>query len=277
MIAGETTMGDSRRERSRPPGEPLLALVTALSIEAAFVKRRMRVERVLPGATWRAYLGTLHGCRVLLVKTGMGRQRAEAAIRFVMEQHPIDVLISFGFAGALTDDLDVGDTVLPSVVQVVRDENPEESAEESYPIENRLFEQATNALMDAGIRVQAGVLVTAEQPVFSPDDKRRLGSDHHADIVDMETFWIAQIVSHAHVPLIALRAVSDTVQDAMLPFDRMMSDQGRWKWRQTTAFFLCRPWRLALPLRLYANARRAARSLAVSVDRLASELASKEA
>jgi adenosylhomocysteine nucleosidase len=251
----------------------MLALVTALGTEAAFVKKRMHVGRTLREATWRTYIGTLHGHDVLLVNTGMGKRRAAAAVRSVLNHHSIDGLISFGFAGALVDDLDVADIVLPSMLHVVRNTAPSDVAVEALPVEERILAQTSKVLTNAGIRFRAGVLATAEQPVFSPDEKRELGSAYGADVVDMESFWIAQIASDNHVPFIALRAVSDTVQDAMLPFDRMLTDQGRWKWGQTAAFFLCRPWRLVVPVRLYINARRAGRKLAVSVSRLADELA----
>jgi adenosylhomocysteine nucleosidase len=254
----------------------MLAFLAALGIEAACLTRQMRVERVSRGPTWRTYLGTVGDREILLVQTGMGRMRAEPATRSLLEMYDVDAVISFGFGGALRDDLDAGDLVLASALYAVGESFPAEPIAEASSVDDRLRTQAGQLLEDAGVAWTTGAFVTMTKLVTDSEEKRKLGEAYRAAIVDMESSWIAHIASRKTVPFVALRAVSDTLQEGILPFEHLMTSSGTWKWRETVTFFLRRPGRVKGLFHLAANARRARRCLSVALRRLVDGLSVEE-
>ena len=60
-------------------------------------------------------------------------------------------------------------------------------------------------------------IVTVDHLVSNPAAKRRLGEEHDADVVDMESAGVAEVCAGRGVPFFAVRAVSDTVDTALSP------------------------------------------------------------
>ena len=254
----------------------MLILAAALRREAASVKRRMRIQRVLRGPTWRAALGMLGERQTILVQSGMGRSRSEAAIRSVLSAYDADVLISFGFAGALAEELKPGDLVLASEVHAIRAYDEDEAHAEAIPVDLSLRTQAEAILKRAGIACTTGNFVTEMGPVTVPEEKETLHQRYDAVAVDMESAWIAQISAQEGVPFLALRAISDTIHEEILPFDQFMTSEGGWKKRRAVTFFLRHPSRVSVLLRLAAHTRWARRSLSEALGRLGDGLSSGE-
>jgi hypothetical protein len=104
--------------------------------------------------------------------------------------------------------------------------------------------------------------------VSTPEAKRSLGKAFHADIVEMESYWIARMASAGQIPFMAVRAVSDLLRDSLPPFDRLLDSNARWRWKKAALYFVSSPQQLMRLPALYRNARQARRSLTTFVDRL---------
>ena len=94
----------------------MIALLGALKQEISCLRKRMTVTETVSEDACTLFRGTWNGREILLGQTGMGKQRAQAATRHLVEHYPITMIISLGFAGALTDELRGGDVVLYSAV-----------------------------------------------------------------------------------------------------------------------------------------------------------------
>lgn len=127
---------------------------------------------------------------VRVVHTGVGKAACVPAIRQFLANHSPSVLVSSGFAGALSDELKVGDLVIA----------------ENYTTPERL-ERVRDAL---GTSARTGVMATADAITDGADDRAELARRAGAVAVDMETAWIANACRAASVPVVALRVVSDT-------------------------------------------------------------------
>jgi adenosylhomocysteine nucleosidase len=242
----------------------MIALLGALQEEIGYLQRRLHLPEAAGGPTCRTYQGSFQGCDVLLVRTGMGRQRAEAATRFVLDSFPIALVISFGFAGALNDDLHAGDVVLCSRLCCAADGSQTDPlAGVNAPAGALTHARGT---LEAGrIGVHAGVCVTTSALITNPEEKQTLGRTFSADIADMESFWVAKVASERQVPTLVMRSISDALTDEIPPFMQLMTPDGGWRWKETAAYFLRRPTRLAALLPLYRNARDAGTNLAMAV------------
>jgi len=147
-------------------------------------------------------LGNLGRHEVLVVHAGIGSESAAKVTAEVLQAHDPRLWISSGFAGALDPRLQGGDIFLA--------EN--QSAPDAY---------RRAASLEAGsLHVRTGRMVTAEQPVESPAAKRTLAAETSALAVDMETAPIREECSKRGVPLLSVRAISDTASQALpIPFD----------------------------------------------------------
>ena len=99
----------------------MIVLLAALEEETSGLRRRMALApEGVAGLRGPAYAGQYQRRTVLLARTGMGRQQAEAGVAAVLVRYPVAAVISIGFSGALAARLEVGDVVLPSELSGTR-------------------------------------------------------------------------------------------------------------------------------------------------------------
>ena len=174
--------------------------------------------------------GSIDGKHVCVLHTGVGRKACEPRVRDFLAHHRAALVISSGFAGALSNQFAVGDLLLAENFSAAQ-----------------LVEPARRAL--AG-RATVGRLVTAELVVEAGAVRERLAAEADAIAVDMETEFIASACRAAQVPLISLRAISDTPAAPLPAPGNVLFDVSRQKTSVATlAGYIARHpsalWRLA--------------------------------
>ncbi|MFC2094813.1 5'-methylthioadenosine/S-adenosylhomocysteine nucleosidase [Candidatus Bipolaricaulota bacterium] len=266
----------------------MIAILGALREEVSWLRRRMDVQETISEAGCTLWRGTFQGRDVVLAQTGMGKQRAQAATRLIIERYPIATLVSFGFAGALAEELNAGDVVLYSAVHCEQADansavhcadaaadavaDPAGSPLQSFASSDDMIAHAKRVLEGAAVRFFYEPGVSVRHVVLSPEDRGRLAEAHGVSVVDMESYWIAEIAAERQIPCVILRSVSDTKHETLLPFDQLMNEDGVVLWRAAAAHFIRRPRDLAVIGRLYRNTRLAKRKLAVAMDALIAKL-----
>ena len=253
----------------------MIAILGALREEVSCLRKRMDIQETVSDPACTVFRGTTQGRDILLVQTGMGKQRAQAATQLVLERYPVATLVSLGFAGALDEQLQAGDVVLYSAVHcadAAAEADTKGSAGPSFAPSEAALARAKRRLKDEAVSFVCGPGASVPRVVLSPEDKTALAEAHQVLVVDMESYWIAEIAAQARIPYLIIRSVSDTTDEKMLPFDRMMNDDGKLLWKATAAHFIRRPHHLGVIGRLYRNARLAQRSLTAAVEALISEL-----
>src|SRR5713101_3054980 len=134
--------------------------------------------------------------------TGVGesvcRERVEKFLsatgrirRGEQDQH-FDYLISAGFAGALTDQLQLGDLLLAKNFSTVR------------PDENFFL---------STLPIQIADLLTVPALIDSREERNKLALASGAVAVDMETEFIARACAAHGIPVLSLRVLSDTPRE----------------------------------------------------------------
>lgn len=243
----------------------MLALFCALKEEASALRRQMTVEKAVSWGRRRLYLGKLRGRKALLAQTGTGREGAEAAARLVLGQYPVTALVSIGFAGALDRGLKAGDVIFCSTLRC--DDGPENTGvcQSDINLLSAMWQ------LDKGMPFRRGSSVTTIAPVTAPQAKHRLGQAFQADIVDMEGYWLARVAADHGVPFIAVRAISDTADENLSPFDRFLGADGDWQWWKAIPQLIRSPRRLPRLFGLYRNARQAEKGLAGFLAQLRAE------
>jgi adenosylhomocysteine nucleosidase len=250
----------------------MLAIMGAFGQEIIDLRRQMVIEEVVARRDCRLYRGKFKNRDTLLVQTGMGKERVENATRFILERYPVTAIISLGFAGALAQELRIGDVVVCSILHGAPGLGEEKQRLEPLAPDANLLSMASQGSGDRAIRFCLGSGITVLQLNSSTQKMQGLSETFHADIVDMESYWIARIASARRIPFIAIRSISDNIQSSVQPFDRILAPDGELLWKKAVFCFLLHPWYLLNVFTLYRNTRPAKRNLAAFVGDLVTKI-----
>lgn len=174
--------------------------------------------------------------RVRIVHTGVGSEAAQAAIEAAICAEMPDLVISSGFAGALTADFCPGDVVTAG------------ECVEGKPAR----------------------FVSADRVLSTSADKRAFRSIADAEVVDMESDAIRSVCATAGVPMRILRVISDGADDELgLPPDLLgaLADRPLLAVPRLLGALAGSPIRRKQFVAFVRNCRRAQRSLADALER----------
>ncbi|MDQ6861290.1 MAG: hypothetical protein M3032_09055 [Verrucomicrobiota bacterium] len=142
-------------------------------------------------------LGQLHREAVLVLHVGVGEKIAARRMRRFFDERPhLRLLISAGFAGALGEELRIGDLLVADNF----------SAPRSVGVARRTLRDLPHCI---------GKLASTDRVLDSTSERQKFAEKSGALGVDMETHAIAKECDRASVPLLSLRIVTDTPK---LPF-----------------------------------------------------------
>jgi adenosylhomocysteine nucleosidase len=238
-------------------------LVFAMRREAIPFFREFRPHQRFPGAPcWARFCGP-SWLSVLVVVTGMGQQRMEQALRWVLGKpvfgkvpYQPKVVLSAGISGGLDERYQSGDIIL---------------ATEVVDAEGRRWRATWPGDLPPGEwrpPLHRGALISVPALVCGCAEKRYLGGRLQAVAVDMETAAVARLCSKQGVPFGCVRAIADDVHTALPARLSEISPDGRIRPLKILTGILRSP-RLAGELwRLDRQARLATRQLAIALGEL---------
>jgi adenosylhomocysteine nucleosidase len=181
-----------------------IGLIAAMTQESAALLRRIRGWKRITLGPFRGHSFELSGQTCVLVTSGMGIRRASEAAQCLVEITPARLLISFGIAGAVETDLEIGDVVAAAAVSRLDQGIPGPRLPLSTLSEDA-WQTVTRALAGRGARLYTGTAVTTSgSQVMQP-----LSGEMMHPILEMETAGIAQVAAEKGIPLLSLRSISD--------------------------------------------------------------------
>jgi nucleoside phosphorylase len=248
-----------------------IGLIAAMSQERDALLRLVKgVERVWLGAL-HAHRFALPGADCLLVTSGMGPRRAGEAARLLLDHGPMKAVVTYGIAGAVEPDLEVGDLVAAEAVCWLQDGSLGPLQPLSpWPVSAR--QEMIQRLAGSETRLFIGCAVTT----MGSQWVGQAGSRLTHPVLEMETAGIREALIGSEVPLFSLRAVSDG-PSAPLPIDlgRYMDADANLRVGQLLGTVVRHPGLLLSSRKVLANSRLAAHHAALAVlaglERLASD------
>ncbi len=168
----------------------MIAVTFALPAESSGFLRLLqnRSKRRNNGITTIA--GKIDDHLVEIFHTGVGEKVCRQRMARFLQDRQLDCLISAGFAGALDDQLGVGDLLLA----------------------RNLSTADLSGTLDflANLPIHVANLLTVPSMIDSKEERNRIAQTTGAVAVDMETEFIARSCAAHGVPLLSLRVISDT-------------------------------------------------------------------
>ena len=246
------------------PLDGALGIVTAFEPEAALVCRRLHLRHQEATVVGRLWQGHLHGQEVVVVRGGMGPERAAQAATWLLQHYALHGVLSVGFAGGLQASLTTGDAVLPLQILALPAGTEAVSTCEDAGItpDACLAHLAAVAATQATLTQHQGTLLSVAEIVTQAADKKRLGQRSGALAVDMESHSIGRVAAAHHLPFMVLRTIFDTHNDDV-PFQANLftSADGALQPLRVLSYVARQPRLLAQMLPAWRKARLAARGL----------------
>jgi adenosylhomocysteine nucleosidase len=170
--------------------------------------------------------------------SGTGQAAATRAFAAIEAGGPIDLVISYGWVGALTAGIASGSAHnIAGVIDV------------------RTGERFN---CDAG----AGDRWLVTSPIVADAaEKRRLAAAYKADLVDMEAAAIARLAQMRGIPFYCFKGVSDGFKDKLPDFNRFIRPDGQFNMAGMVLFSILRPSHWPSLIRMGENSKKASLSL----------------
>ena len=168
----------------------MIAVTFALAAESSGFRRHLHNKTRSDRNGITTIAGHIDNCTVEVFHTGVGEEVCRQRTARFLEGRKLDCLISAGFAGALNDQLRIGDLLLAKNFSTA-------------DVSGRL-----HSLANLPIRIAN--LLTVPSMIESGEERNRLAQTTGATAVDMETEFIGRACAEHGVPLLSLRVISDT-------------------------------------------------------------------
>jgi len=239
-----------------------MRILVTFAVEAEFAPWR-KMRRFVPSTrgNMEAYTTRFKDTEVLVLLTGVGGRRAWAEATSIIWDGNVDVCISSGLAGALRKDHRPGDVLVPREVHTT-------SWDKVIPTDKVLVEVASKC----GAKV-VEAFYSADRVIVRSDEKLDLGAKR-MDAVEMETGDILLEAVAFGARVVAIRGISDGADEALpLDFNRSVTEDGDVSIKRVLAQVAARPSSLPALIRFGLQSRRAARKLAMVLDKYVDALA----
>jgi nucleoside phosphorylase len=205
------------------PSKRLLLIRMAIlyvAADAAELKpfaNRLTGLRALRWPVSYAQEGILDGRRILLAANGAGPALAERAVEVAIRavtaadlmSSKLEAVVSVGFCGALTHDLQEGQIVVASEVVSATEVFEAVPVETSFPcVSDRIFSQ--------------------DRIASTADEKSELAARFNSIAVEMEAAGVARRAKRTRLPFACIKAVLDRADESFgLDFNASRSPEGR--------------------------------------------------
>jgi adenosylhomocysteine nucleosidase len=232
----------------------MIALTFALPAESQEFLRHLSQKSRTDRRGLKTIRGRINERLVEVVHTGVGEKICRLRLEKFLQDQKFDFLISAGFAGAIDDNLQIGDLLFARNLSTI-DLNEKSSLLSSLPI-------------------HAADLLTVRALIDSVNERMTIARTSRAAAVDMETEHIAQACATRALPFLSLRVISDTPRNGLPAPANVLFDieQQRTDLLKLAGHFLARPNHIPRLAQFAKRIRGARKILATALTRVVREL-----
>jgi len=198
-----------------------IGIVVAMEEEFEAIENKMTKKEIKQINDLRFVVGKIAGEKCILVESGVGKVNAARTTQVMVDHFKLDYIFNLGSAGAINDNLKIGDIVIGKhVVQHDFDITAFGHSKgyitgvgDNVKCDNELiqaFEKVIQGIPEKNYQIKIGIVATGD--IFCTDIamKDKIRANFNADVVDMECGAIAQVAYLNNIPSIVVRSVSDT-------------------------------------------------------------------
>ena len=216
------------------------------------------------------YRFTQNNRQFVIIESGIGADRALAAAQALTEALNPELLISMGFAGGISDGLKAGDIVIGTSFLAHKGERMiEETGVRIAP----LLEALVGKTYNAGFSIAEGTIISTASVQSKTVIAGQIPSYVKRAVVDMETCAIVRFATITRTPLIAIRSISDGLDEELsFSMDEFMDRSMQVNVLKVCLTVVRKPWIIPQLYRLSRNTRKAGKNLGLVFTRLRESL-----
>jgi adenosylhomocysteine/aminodeoxyfutalosine nucleosidase len=182
------------------------------------------------------YKGQYKGVDVVVAYSKIGCVFSSLTATLLIEHFKCDRLLFSGVAGAISEDLKVGDLVVATKLCKHDLDLTAFGHPAGYVPEGNVFIYSNNDLVNLAkeiakqkqIELKEGIIATGDQFVASSEVKQKIKETFNADALEMEGYPVAVVCDALNVPFVVLRAISDSANDsAHVDFDEFLEKSAK--------------------------------------------------
>lgn len=184
----------------------------------------------------RYYEGSYKGRDVVVAYSKIGKVFATLTATLLIEKFGCDMLLFSGVAGAISDELSIGDLIIADGLcqhdlDITAFGHPHgyvPEGEVCIPTDVKLREIAKEVANSKEIVLKEGVIATGDQFIACGEKKGWIEETFKAHALEMEGASVAVVCSSLNIPFFILRAISDAADmDASFNFDEFLDSSAK--------------------------------------------------
>ncbi|BDU50988.1 5'-methylthioadenosine/adenosylhomocysteine nucleosidase [Haliovirga abyssi] len=217
----------------------MIGIIGAMNEEIIELKSNMKLSKEEVAANMSFFVGEINGKEIVLVESGIGKVNSAMCTTILIERFNVDKIIFTGVAGAINNNLEVGDVVISKdLIQHDVDATAFGAKLGEIPRmktsifkgDEKLIEIAEKA---AKINIKKhsaiiGRILSGDQFVSSSEKIDKLRENFNGDCVEMEGASVAQVCYIYNIPFVIIRAISDKADhSAKVDFKTFVNDAAK--------------------------------------------------
>lgn len=210
-----------------------IAIISAMPEEVEPLRQRLGIHKVEQIGGLELSMTEWNGLQVITAVSGIGKAQAGACMQYLITRHHPTEVINIGSAGALSDQLHIGDLVLVEesiyhdvdCTGVGQPPHTFPGVPRVIPSDPALIRDLSQMAAKLGIPSHLGRVATGD--AFVSDKKRRLSIQRETEavLVEMETAAFSQIAHLNRIPFVSVRSVSDNADgEADISFQTFLTE-----------------------------------------------------
>ena len=208
-----------------------IAIMGAMPEEIAPILQRLGSYTTTEYANNKYYEANYNGVDLVIAYSKIGKVFSALTAATMIEHFGAQRLLFSGVAGAISDQLKVGDLIVATKLAQHDLDISAFGHPYGYVPEGAVYVQADTTMIqlakevasEMGKTLQEGVIATGDQFVANEERKNWIGSTFAADALEMEGASVAVVCDALKVPFFILRAISDAADmDASFSFDEFL-------------------------------------------------------
>ncbi len=215
----------------------IVGIIGAMEEEVNILKDTLKLYKQHKRAKMEFYVGKSFGKEIVLVRSGIGKVNAAVCAQVLISEFHVDTIINIGVAGAIYEELEVGDIVISEdVVEHDFDATSFEGyklgeiprmKDSIFPGDKELVEIAYCAGENPEIthKTFKGRILSGDIFVACPEKKDFLWKEFRGYCTEMEGAAIGHTCYLNNIPFVIIRAMSDKADGtANISFNEFLNE-----------------------------------------------------
>ena len=214
----------------------MIGILCAMREELEPILEYMKVKEKLNHANNIYYLAEFEGKDIVLAYSKIGKVNAAMTATVMIEKFKIKKLLFSGVAGAIDEDLKIGDLIIATKTAQHDVDLTVFGYEPGFIPESKVFFECDKNLNDLAfdvarklnIKLKSGIIASGDQFIHSQEKKEWIKNTFNASAIEMEGAAVGCVCFNENIPFFMLRSISDTAEEgAGVDFDAFLEESSK--------------------------------------------------